>query len=109
MSVSSATIDYYQQEMASLKKVWYTFDYYSLLLIINYYCSLFFQFLSDEKKKNETLMHTYHHTCNKLESVEKELNELKIKFDKEKIEGEQKEKRIIQLEKSQRVSVTVIN
>ena len=53
-------------------------------------------------------MHTYHHTCNKLETVEKELNELKIKMDKEKMDGEQKEKRIIQLEKSQRVGDTIM-
>ena len=68
------------------------------------------QLLADERKKNETVTYTYQHTCAKLDNKEKELLELRSKYDemmsileRERTESEQKERRISQLEKSQKV------
>ena len=109
-SLSTSTIEYYQQEMATLKKA---NDYHYDITLSPPHPSPPpppSQLLADERKKNETVTYTYQHTCAKLDNKEKELLELRSKYDemmsileRERTESEQKERRISQLEKSQKV------
>lgn len=116
-SISTATIDYYHQEIDRLKKVRV---YRCLITLIHLslshthkHTSISIQLLAEERKNSETAENKHRQVCAKLEAKETEMAKIQHQLDGmrqvyelEKVEKEQKEKRLQQLEKSQKVQNT---